>query len=54
MTLEQFYEAQKMRDNEFARLCEIDPNFADEYYEWIDYFTVLKLQQREQARSKTS
>lgn len=52
MTQEQFYEAQKMRDDEFAVCCEANPDFEIEFYAWVDYFTVLRLQQENKTDPK--
>lgn len=45
MTHEQFEEAKKLRDDEFNACCKASPEFEVEFYSWIDYETVLRLQQ---------
>lgn len=46
MTYEQFEETRNLGHDEFAAHCESDPEFEEEYYSWVDYLTVKKLQEQ--------
>lgn len=45
MTLEQFEQARQLTDEEFISRCKLDNDFEEEYYSWVDYLTVIRLQQ---------
>lgn len=46
MTYEQFEEARNLGFDEFASRCELDSEFEEEYYSWVDYLTVERLQEQ--------